>query len=464
MTGVPFIPRYITVHLGKPDEFAQNVTVTFPDYIKNVASSEIYPTWPENSLRANIYAQVSFALNRIYTEWYRSRGYDFDITNSIQYDQKYIHGRDIFENVSNIVDELFNDYIRRQGFVEPLFAQFCDGIEVKCEGLSQWGSVDLANRGLTPYEILKNYYGDNIDIVFNAPVDIITGSYDGTPLSLGSRGDNVRSLQIRLNRISKNYPAIPKINPIDGIFGKETEAAVRKFQEIFSLTPDGIVGKNTWYRIAYLYASVKKLAELNSEGITLDEISKQYPDAIKEGDRGEKVKVLQYFLAVVANFNEEILPINIDGIFGEKTKEAVIAFQKSYGLSPDGVVGELTWDKLWRAYQGVIDILPITIGYGVASYPGVPLSQGSAGESVAQIQTYLSFLSTTYPEIPRIAVTGVFGEETKNAVRIFQSIAGLNPDGIVGEETFNAIASLYEDIITGEIKNPGQYPGYELSQ
>ena len=165
MDGTPFIPSTITVHLGRPDQSAQNVTVPFPDYIKNVASSEIFPTWPENAIRANVYAQVSFALNRIYTEWYRSQGYDFDITNSTAFDQSFVNGRSYFEDVSRIVDDLFNNYVRRQGAVEPLFTAYCDGRQTNCDGLKQWDTVSLANEGRTPYEILQYFYGDDIDIV-----------------------------------------------------------------------------------------------------------------------------------------------------------------------------------------------------------------------------------------------------------------------------------------------------------
>ena len=202
------VPENITVHLGPPGSDAPNVTVPFADYIKNVASSEIYPTWPENALRANILAEISFALNRIYTEYYRSRGYDFDITNSTAYDQSYRPDRDIFENISQIVDDIFNDYIVREGQVQPLFAQYCDGREVQCAGLSQWGTVTLANEGLLPYEILQRYYGDDINIVFDAPVGNIEESYPGTPLRLGDGGEEVRQLQLRLNRIGQNYPTI----------------------------------------------------------------------------------------------------------------------------------------------------------------------------------------------------------------------------------------------------------------
>ncbi|MDD6097960.1 MAG: spore cortex-lytic protein, partial [Oscillospiraceae bacterium] len=207
LTGTPFIPETITVHLGTPDSGAANVTVNFPDYVKNVASSEIFPTWPESSLRANIYVITTFALNRIYTEWYRSRGYDFDITASTQFDQKFINGREIFENISRLVDELFNDYVRRQGSIEPLFTSFCNGTTTTCAGLSQWGTVTLAEQGKTPYEILQYYYGDDIDIVKNAPVKSAQFSFPGIPLELGSSGNDVRTMQIYLNRISRNYPA-----------------------------------------------------------------------------------------------------------------------------------------------------------------------------------------------------------------------------------------------------------------
>ena len=178
---LPTIPEFITVHLGTPDSDAPNVTVPFSEYVTNVASSEIYPTWPENAIRANMYAQISFALNRIYSEYYRSRGYDFDITNTTAYDQTFINGRDYFENIAELAAELFNSYIVRQGFVEPLFARYCDGIEVSCDGLSQWGSVDLANNGYTPYEILQYYYGNNINIISDAPVE----GNSGENLSIG---------------------------------------------------------------------------------------------------------------------------------------------------------------------------------------------------------------------------------------------------------------------------------------
>ena len=208
---IPYVPRTITVHLGLPDQWAENVTVSFPDYVKNVASSEIYPTWEPAAIRANVLAIISFALNRVYTEFYPSRGYNFQITSTTQYDQKFIRGRNIFENISQLVDEIFNDYIRRQGYIEPLAAKFCNGTTSTCDGLSQWGSQELAQEGANSMEILYYYYGDNIELVVDAPIQDITTSYPGTPMRLGSVGQNVAMFQSMLNRISQNYPAIPKI-------------------------------------------------------------------------------------------------------------------------------------------------------------------------------------------------------------------------------------------------------------
>ena len=294
----PYIPEYITVHLGPPDSNAQNVTLTFPDYIKNVASSEIYPTWDESAIRANIYAQISFALNRVYLEYYRSRGYNFNITNSTAYDQSFENGRNIFENISEIVDEIFTSYIRRQGFIEPLAAKYCNGTTVTCEGLSQWGSEELARDGLVPFEILEYYYGDDIELMTNTPIQGIRYSYPGYPIRKGDRGNPVIIIQTILNRVSQDYPLIPKLYPVDGIFGDQTETSVKKFQSIFNLTPDGIVGEATWNKLVLLYVGITDLAELQSEGIKIFGQSLEYPDSIQEGDRGEKVTILQYFLDI----------------------------------------------------------------------------------------------------------------------------------------------------------------------
>ena len=351
-TVIPFVPQTITVHLGAPSASAANVTVPFSDYVKNVASSEIYPTWEESALRANILAIVSFALNRVYTEFYRSRGYDFDITSSTAYDQFFVNGRSYFENVSRIVDELFNDYLRRPGFVEPLAAKFCNGTTVTCEGLSQWGSQNLALQGYNSTQILRSYYG-NVEIVPNAPIRGYTSSYPGTALRRGSSGPNVVVIQVELNRISQNYPLIPKIPNVDGIFGSRTEASVKKFQEIFGLTPDGIVGKATWYALVRLYTAVTSLSELRSQGQQFYSINWSYPDPLQQGDTGEKIRHLQYMLSVLNSFIPQIPEIAIDGIFGPKTREAVLAAQRWFGLPETGQVDDRTWDEIYDQFSGI---------------------------------------------------------------------------------------------------------------
>ncbi len=460
MATLPVIPENITVHLGPPNSDAQNVTVSFSDYIKNVASSEIYPTWPENALRANIYAQISFALNRIYTEYYRSRGYDFDITNSTAIDQSFVYGRDIFDNISAIVDDIFNDYIVRQGFVEPLYALYCDGTTVTCDGLSQWGSVDLAEQGYIPYDILRYYYGDDINIVMDAPIENVSESYPGVPLSLGSAGNDVRTVQTRLNRISANYPAIPKISNPNGIFSTETDAAVRTFQEIFSLTVDGIVGKATWYRIQSIYNAVKRLNELESEGLTLSEVSKQFSGTLAEGDTGIEVAVVQYYLRVIAEFNQTIPPVTPNGVFDEQTRNAVLAFQREYGLPETGEADEETWNRLASVYIGLIASAESSSGSIAAEvFPGTLLSLGSSGEDVGLLQTYLNTVAEVYTEIPVISVNGNFDAATDNAVRIFQGIFGIPQSGVVGPITWEILAEKYAEIENGKIRSEFQNPG-----
>ena len=351
-TVIPYIPQQITVHLGPPSASAANVTVPFSDYVKNVASSEIYPTWEESALRANILAIVSFALNRVYTEFYRSRGYDFDITNSTAYDQYFVQGRSYFENVARIVDDLFNDYLRRPGFVEPLAAKFCNGTTVTCEGLSQWGSQNLARQGYNSTQILRSYYGD-VEIVPNAPIRGYTSSYPGSPLRRGSTGPNVVVIQVELNRISQNYPAIPKIPNVDGIFGSRTEASVRKFQEVFGLAADGIVGKETWYELVRIYTAVTRLSELRSQGQQYYSIAWNLNPGIYPGESGNKVRHLQYMLSMLSEFIPQIPPVTTDGIYGPKTTDAVRAAQRFFGLPVTGNVDEKTWDDIYDQFSGI---------------------------------------------------------------------------------------------------------------
>lgn len=363
-SGTPYIlrqvviPDPITIHLGAPSAAAANVQVSFPDYVKNVASSEIYPTWPAAALTANIYAIITFALNRIYTEWYRSRNYEFDITNSPAYDQYFVYGRPIYDSISRIVDNIFDEYVRRQGQISPYFTSFCNGTTATCSGLSQWGTVTLAEQGLIPLEILRSYYPKDIEI---AQTDIRTGilsSYPGSPLRVGSTGLDVQTIQTRLARIRRNYPAIPAITDAEGQFQNSTQAAVTKFQSIFNLTPDGIVGKSTWYKISQLYSAVTRLAELDSEGDALGIGTVPPSSVLRQGSRGQDVITLQYLLNVAAEYYPGIPAPTQDGIFGSGTQQAVTAFQRVMQLNPDGIVGPMTWQALYDVYLGADQNVP----------------------------------------------------------------------------------------------------------
>lgn len=257
------VPEYIVVHDGPPsDNNSMNYYVTYKDYIKNVASSEIYATWPEETIKANILAIMSFTLNRVYTEWYRNKGYNFTITSSTAYDHKWIPDRNIYENISNIVDELFTSYLSRPDVMQPILTQYCDGNRTTCPGwMSQWGSKNLGDQNYSAIEILKYYYGDSI-YINNA--DVVAGvplSWPGESLQLGSRGDDVSVIQEQLNRIALNYPAIPTIS-VDGIYGVNTENAVRTFQDVFNLPESGVVDFRTWYKISEIYVAVTRIAEL----------------------------------------------------------------------------------------------------------------------------------------------------------------------------------------------------------
>ena len=465
MPDYPTIPETIVVHLGAPDSDAQNVTVGFADYIKNVASSEIYPTWPKEAIIANVLAEISVALNRVYTEFYRSRGYGFDITSSIANDQSFVYQRNIYANISDIVDEIFNDYLRRPGFIEPLYATFCDGVEVSCVGLSQWGSVDLADQGLSAFEILKNYYGTNLEIVNDAPIANSQQSAPEVLLREGDTGRDVELIQRRLNRISVNYPGIPKIYPVDGFFDSSTTEAVKKFQEVFSLTVDGIVGKNTWYRIQFIYNAVKKLYELTSEGLKLEDVSTKYPSVLSEGDNSVGVYVLQYYLAYIATFISTVNEPLVDGSFGAGTKNAVLSFQRTYGLEETGVVDREVWEEIENVYYSLIRSLPFEFTEGVAlPFPGRVLRIGIEGNDVKALQEYLNFISDTYKSIGKSTPDGIYGPATAAQVREFVRLFDLPGDPErVSAPIWNAITSVYDDLYTGGNVAEGQYPGYEIS-
>jgi peptidoglycan hydrolase-like protein with peptidoglycan-binding domain len=451
----------IVVHLGKPDEPAENVTINFIDYIKNVASSELYPTWPEEALRANIYAIVSITLNRLFTQWYRAQGYNFDITNSTQFDQAFVKDRGTFENVDEIVNEIFDEYIRREGNIEPLFAQYCDGRISQCDGMYQWGSVDLANQGYTPLEILQYYYGNNIEIVTAVPLDTIDGSFRGSPISKGDSGVDVLVLQYRLNRISNNFPAIPKIPAMTGYYGDFTEAAVTQFQTIFKLNPTGIVNRGTWYEIRHIFNAVTKISELASKGLSQENISRQFSGILIEGEATPRILLLQFFLNLLSSFYASIPSVVIDGYFGPETRTALIEFQKTMNLPMTGLVDQTTWDIMYRSILGIVTTIPPSVLsippvlLDINEYSGVDYERGMGTEypGVFVIQELLAYISSNIPDItyvPYNLVDGVFGPITESAVITFQQYYGLEPTGIVNETTWNKLVEVYRNLRYGE--------------
>lgn len=436
-----YIPEFITVHLGTPSSNARNVTVPFTEYIKNVASSEVYPTWPEEALRANIAAITSLTLNRFFTEWYRSQGYDFDITSTTSYDQSFVEGRNIFENISRIVDETFNNYVTRDGYINPLFTTFCDGRTVSCDGLSQWGTVSLAENGNNALQILRYYYGDDVNLTSTDDIRSAEISYPGTPLKLGDSGDDVATIQQQLLRIRENYPAIPLIPTIDGIFGSSTDSAVRTFQEIFDLAVDGIVGKSTWYRISYIYSSVAKLAETVGEGVS-DIFSEDIPNiTISLGDTGNYVLLLQSLIDYISIFYPSVPSVSKDGIFGRSTEDSVKQFQKTFGLTETGTVTPLIWNAMYQVYLNIIN--SITPSLPNQGFPGTDLRRGDSGENVKLMQTYLNTISRRYNTIQPVTIDGIFGGDTENAVLEFQRAVRLNPTGVIDVSTWERIVELY---------------------
>ena len=453
------IPKNITVHLGKPAASARNVTVSFRRYIANVASSEVYPTWPESALRATIHCKISLALNRIYTEWYPSRGYSFNITNSTSYDQYYVHGRTVFDVMVRLTDDIFNTYLRKTGTVNPYYSEYCDGKSVTCPGLKQWGTVTLAKQGKTPLQILKYYYGSNIEIVRTHNIQAIPQSYPGSPLRQGDSGTAVFTLQRQLNRIAKDYPFFGKLT-VDGVFGPRMASTVKTFQRQFNLTADGVVGRQTWYKISYIYVSVKDLAELTSEGETSSGTLSDGSwggTALRTGSTGSAVEQVQFWLNTLAQYESALPSLAVDGRYGAATASAVRAFQRRYGLTVDGVVGRETWNAIYNEFRS------IQSDNGTPNaYPGTALREGASGQNVRLVQFWLKIAHTVYSRLNDLTVDGKFGAATTAAVKRFQTYFGLTSDGVVGRTTWNKLYEVYNDIANKLLSSslrPGEYPG-----
>ena len=439
----PVVPNNIIVHLGGPDEAARDVTVPFSEYIANVASSELYPTWPRNALIANIYAIISFAMNRIYNEWYRSKGYNFDITSSPMYDQKFVENRSTYEIIDNIVDEIFDNYVVKGNQIQPYFTRYCDGRITTCDGLSQWGTVALANQGKNPLQILKYYYGDDISIKYNAPVGDATEGFQGYDIGIGDAGNPVLAIQRDLRRIRKNYPAIPDITTTLGIYDQETELAVKKFQQIFNLPITGVVDKGTWYKIKYVYTSVKKLSDLYSEGLSEEEVTFLYTDRLDYGDTGIEVEYIHYFLDAIAFLDSDIPRLPTNSIYNNNTITMVKAFQKKYGLPVTGVFTYSDWTVLKNAYRNILKSFPPEYqNYVNELYPDYFLVRGMTGDDVRRFQKFLLAICKYDKSIPGVRVNGVFDELTEKSVLKLQEDYDFDINGVVGPLLWKKVVEL----------------------
>lgn len=413
-------------------------------------------SWPEEALRANIIAQVSLALNRIWTEWYPSRGYSFNITGSPGYDQAYVNGRTVFAVMERLTAELFNTFVQRSGDAEPYFTEYCDGKTVTCPGMKQWGTVDRAREGMNALQILRYYYGNRVQLVTTDNIAAIPSSYPGSPLRRGSTGTNVRILQKQLSRIARDYPSFGKPT-VTGTFDEATENSVKKFQKQFSLTADGVVGRPTWNKVSFIYVSVKDLAELTSEGETAEgtQSAGGWPGTVlRRGSTGSSVEQVQFWLSDLAQFDSSLVRVTVDGSYGAATERAVRTFQQKQSLTADGVVGQRTWNTLYAAWVDAQSDL------GGTAWPGTALRRGAAGMEVRLVQFWLRLAADNYSALRTVTVDGIYGAATVSAVEAFQTLFGLTPDGVVGRSTWNKLKevglAVANKIVAANVA-PGQF-------
>ena len=370
-----------------------------------------------------------------------------------------MHGRTVFDVMVRITDDIFNTYIRKTGTVNPYYSEYCDGKSVTCPGLKQWGTVTLANQGRNALQILKYYYGNDIEIIRTSNIQSIPQSYPGSPIRQGDSGTAVFTLQRQLNRITKDYPFLGLLT-VDGVFGAKMAATVRAFQRQFNLTADGVVGRQTWYKISYIYVSVKDLAELTSEGeVSSGTLSDGTwgGTVLRTGSTGSAVEQLQFWLNTLAQYESSIPSLTVDGVYGTGTANTVRAFQRKYGLTVDGVVGRDTWTALYDQFRS------IQSDNGTPNaYPGTALREGASGQNVRLVQFWLKIARTVYSNLNNITVDGKFGSATTAAVKRFQNYFGLTSDGVVGRTTWNKLYEVYNDIANKLLSSslrPGEYPG-----
>lgn len=450
------IPEFITVNIGDLNKCDEIITIPFIDYIKNVACSSIYPTWRDDAIRANVYAIVSFTLNRIYSDWYRSKGYGFEITSNENIDQMFVKGRNLFRNICNIVDECFNNCIKFEGFNQPILAR-CVNLNENNKNLSRWGSFDLAEKGFSSIDILKRYYGEDISIYEVPNIGGVFKPYGGTELSKGSSGYDVKIIQKQLNEISKKYKGISRILEEDGIFGDYTERAVKDFQTIFGINVDGIVGKITWNRISLVYSLIKKIfGDVNE----IEEEEQGFRE-LKIGDKGNDVLNVQKSLNYIFSEYKFLPKLKEDGYYGKETRKAVELFQQLFGLIVDGIVGKNTYDRIEYVKKNMRflnvflksqinnkfkDIDFEKRNYGNLEDILLPLKKGDVGENVKILQRELNKLSNYYGFIEKISEDGIFGNKTQESLINFQKKFALRVDGIFGKESLNKLLILNQVI------------------
>lgn len=400
------LPQSVTVHMGKPDETAENKTVSFPEYLKNTASAEIDPTLPEKTIYRRVSLLLQFALNRVCGRFYRNRGYEFDVTALPQYDRKFNgHGR-TYQNVDRIVNEIL------------------DGIA----GTPLYGAEHTEGEGAAP---------------------VSAQVYPGYPLKIGASGAAVQAVQLELNRVAENYPSIPLIARPDGTFGEDTERAVRRFQQISGLVPEGTVGRDTWYKLKHIYEGVRRFSGLLYDGKILRDSDNSFAGTLKEGSLGQDVGETQYHINVVSYFYPQVPSVALDQFYGPKTAESVKAFQKLSYLVEDGMVGQNTWHSMGVSCGNIMGCVNgcFPSGYEknrAADYPGFVLSKGMENKDVRRLQKYLKGISLYYGTIPQVEETGIYDEATAAAVVALQQQNGITATGTVDEETWDMIARLYD--------------------
>ena len=467
------IPNFIRVHLGREENTsAPTVSVPYLTYIKNVTTHEIFDEWPEEAIIANVYCIVSLTLNRVYTEFYRKRGRNYDITSETYYDQKYVHNGVIGARISAIVDRIFNNYLAIVGHKEPFLSLYNDGVRVNIPGrLSQWGSFyDARDLGMNAWQIIKKYYSQNLELRVSDNFGGVLESYPGYTLTQGTRGEAVRTMQLYLNRILGRYSDVI-INPVDGIFGPQTTTSVKLFQQIYNLPQTGNIDRRTWYEISRIYAIERALWEMYSEGQRIG-IGQVPPTKVTRlGDQGTLVVELQFLLDFIAMYHTEIPFVAQTSRFDSLTDQGVRAFQRLFNLTADGVVGATTWRKLYDVYWGIMQNTippkppsPSEPSPNIPPFPGTSLRVGSTGAGVRLVQEAINKLAQITPGMWQIAVDGIFGNGTRDAVMAFQRIFGLVVDGIVGPVTWNRLMTEANMTVTAPpLPEIPPFPGTNLS-